>query len=350
MKFINEAINKDFTENGYCKLPLLNEVDINQLREFAEEHLLTHEITNTDYGMYVSLEEDAELKNRAKEFVRDIVAPKLSNHLDDYQIHLGGYLIKAPDHSKYTFPHQDWVFADNETEDVSATCWISLFDLEEENGTLGFLKGSSTFLNYTVGSPSPVVPTPTMGKEGDIFPYLKFEPVKAGEALIFNNKTIHAAQANSGSFYRVAIGIGITPKNTALFHYFLNPENPEEFLKLRVQEEFFMTYNNDDLYELFLNKQIPELCEVVGKVPVNKHSYPAVDEILENAITFGNVKTDNSLDFNKHFQKPNEPEPDITEEKIIEETSVDTRTFFQKYTPINIYREAKYRLGNLMAK
>ncbi|MFZ9047137.1 MAG: phytanoyl-CoA dioxygenase family protein, partial [Cyclobacteriaceae bacterium] len=225
MKFIDQELNARFETDGYCMFPLLNEAQIKSLRAFAEAEILTKEIHNTDYGMYVSLEESLELKTRAKEYVQQTVVPSLSQHIEDYQIHLGGYLIKAPDHSKYTFPHQDWTFVDDDSEDVSATVWISLYDLEEKNGTLGFLKGSHQFLDFPVGSPSPAVPTPLMGKEGEVFPYLKFEPVKAGDALVFNNKTIHAAQPNRGDFFRVAVGVGITPANSTLYHYYLIPEN-----------------------------------------------------------------------------------------------------------------------------
>ena len=352
MKFIDPKLNEQFEKDGYCKLPLLQDEQIQALRQFAKSQLLTKEILNTDYGMYVSLEESPDLKSKALKSVQESVVPLLSEHLQDYQIHLGGYLIKAPDHSKYTFPHQDWTFIDNQTNDVSATVWISLYDLDEKNGTLGFLKGSHQFLDFVIGSPSPAVPTPLMGKEAETFPYLKFEPVKAGDALIFNNKTIHAAQPNCGDFFRIAVGVGITPANSSLFHYFLNPENDSEFLKLKVEEQFYMTYNNDDLYSLYQQKKTPEFCEVVGKLPVARNNYPDLDTVLSKAIECQNIKTNNSIDFSLHFPQQESKTEELAQAEEQDSTGnhwEDNRTFFQKYTPLNIYREARSRL-NLISK
>ncbi|RED92309.1 phytanoyl-CoA dioxygenase family protein [Marinoscillum furvescens] len=347
MHFNDKATQRQFDQDGYCKLQLLSPDAITDLTAFAKDFIMAEEVKNTDYGMYVSLEEEASRKQKITDYVRSVVAPALSEHVSNYKIHLGGYLIKAADDQKYTFPHQDWIFVAHGTSAVSATVWISLLDIGPENGTLGFLKGSHKFLDFPIGSPSPAVPTPAMGKEPIIFEHLTFETVKAGEALIFNNKTIHAALPNSGSFPRLAVGIGITPADAPLHHYFLNPENEKELLQLRVNESFYMTYNNDDLYQLYQVSKLPNGVEVTGRVPVNRESYPSEEKLLASIATHGNVKNNYSLNLGKHFGQPIEQATDdsVTETAPEESEWIDNRTFFETYTPINIYREAKMRIG-----
>jgi hypothetical protein len=346
MRFIDQDIEDHFARNGYCKVQILNGELVEELRHFADKHILSEIIANSDYGMYVSLEEQEEKKALITAFVREKVAPQLDAHLTDFKIHLGGYLIKAPDQVKYTFPHQDWTFVDHETDHTSATVWISLYDIDQSNGTLGFLKGSHRFLNHIIGSPSPAVPTPSMNKELLIFSHLTFENVSAGEALIFNNKTIHAAMPNKSDLHRVAVGIGITPKSAGLYHYYLNPDNPKEFLKLEVEESFFLRYNNDDLMELYRAGLLPELCKVVGSSPVSQHLYPDQSTVEQDILQYGNLPNGHIMDLQNHFGQ-NEPAEEPSQEPETEEQYVDTRTFFQMYTPLNIYREARYRLTNL---
>jgi ectoine hydroxylase-related dioxygenase (phytanoyl-CoA dioxygenase family) len=348
MHFKNEKIQSDFETDGYCKIPLLSQEDVAKCLKFAEEHILDQPIDNTDYGMYVSLDEEKGKKYKITEFVKSVVAPKLHDHIVDFQIHLGGYLIKAPDKTTYTFPHQDWTFVDNETDAVSATIWISLYDIGPENGTLGFLKGSHKKLNHTIGSPSPAVMTPAQGMETEIFRKLTFESVKAGEALVFNNKTIHAALPNSSDIYRTAIGIGITPKNSSLYHYFLDPSDPSKFLKIKVNEDFYMTYNNGDLYKLYTEGKVPELGEIVGKVDNGVRSFPTKADMEHFLSSFED--SGYSLDLGKHFGNQTTDQNDTQsgiEVEDVENALEDSRTFFQTYTPKNIYREALYRMGFL---
>jgi hypothetical protein len=95
-----------------------------------------------------------------------------------------------------------------------------------------------------------------------LFEYLTYEAVHAGDALAFNNRTIHAAMPNTTEEQRIALGIGMTPAQADLYHYFLKPGTTDRLLKLKVEDEFFVRYSNQALFDLYQSGKTPEYCQV----------------------------------------------------------------------------------------
>ena len=142
------------------------------------------------------------------------------------------------------------------------TVWIALVDTDESNGALGFVRGSHLFFDKPVGSPSPEFRTCTQGHEAILYEYLDFVPLAAGEALVFDNRTIHGATPNVTDAPRLAVGIGMTPREAQLYHFFLVPgdpaASPRTIAKLRVDEGFFERHTLASLKESYLNHRMPE--------------------------------------------------------------------------------------------
>lgn len=348
MIFTDKEVNDQFYKDGYCKISLLDEEEVALLKEFAYQNLDLAELKNPDFGIYISVAESLDKRHKIRDYIQEIAVPKLDKHLVNHRINDGSFLIKVPDGTTYTMPHQDWTFVDDKTDDASANVWISLHDLDENQGTLGFIKGSHRFLNFPIGTPKPHVQTPIMGKEKAIFEHLTFVPVKAGDALIFNNKLIHAALPNSGDFIRIAAGIGITPKTSDLFHYFLNPQNQSELLKLKASEEFFINYNSQELLECFDRGQIPNYTSIVDTIPDYTKEYPNEEEIIRSCLNFGNMKNGYQLDLQKHFSKNQTPRSAPITKKFDSLESSEKRTFYEKYSLPNIYKEISGRLYKIL--
>jgi hypothetical protein len=91
--------------------------------------------------------------------------------------------------------------------------------------------------------------------------------MRAGDAVAFNNKTIHAALPNRSGEQRIAVGIGLTPLEAEIYHYFLKPGTTDRLLKLKVDEDFFLHYNNEKFQALWESGKVPEHCTVVGELP-----------------------------------------------------------------------------------
>lgn len=349
--FNNEKSQEEFELNGYVKFPLLDTVTNKILLQYYNELKGNINIQNSVYGIYVSLDEkDKELKLSIMDFLQKTIQPKLDLYLKNYKVHLGGFIVKQPDTFSYTYPHQDWTFVDhNDKESFSATVWISLNDLTPEMGSLGFIKGSHQFLNGIVGSPSSHFRNSTQGHEDLLFQHLDFPKVNAGDALMFNNKSVHGANPNQTPNSRVIIGIGITPKESSLYHYFLKPNSTDKFLKLKVNEDFFMDYMNQDLINTYNDGNVPKNSIVEEEIDLVINQY-SKDEMIKMIMEKGNTK-------NNFFIK--RPEIKTIKENVVESNQVvaiekvpfkpkidmnKVIRFFKIYTPYNIFKETKFRL------
>ena len=116
--------------------------------------------------------------------------PKLDLLLDHYKTFTASYVIKRAGLQNIVPPHQDWSFVD-EREFCSATVWVPLMDVNKNNGALGVIPGSHRLLNYPCSSPSHK-PSILSDHAFTLFPFVEIVDMKAGEALIFDNRLVHA--------------------------------------------------------------------------------------------------------------------------------------------------------------
>jgi len=259
------VLQERFEADGFVRLPLLGRHEIEELTQYYMRHT-GGDVKNSVYGMWVSLHDrdDIAFKRQTMDEIRRVTLPRLNEFFIDCKPHLGSYLVKVPNPRSFTFPHQDWTFVDNQRmqELCSLTVWITLKDVSITGGTLGFVKGSPKFFDHVIGSPSPAIKTATQGHEPLLFEYLTYESVRAGDALAFNNRTIHAAMPNTTEEQRIALGIGMTPAEADLYHYFLKPGTTDRLLKLKVEDEFFVRYSNQGLFDLYQQGRTPDYCQV----------------------------------------------------------------------------------------
>jgi hypothetical protein len=58
----------------------------------------------------------------------------------------------------------------------------------------------------------------------------------------------------------------LTPAEATLYHYFLKPGTTDRLLKLRVEEDFFLNYSNQALFQLHQEGKVPGYCKVEGEL------------------------------------------------------------------------------------
>ena len=330
--FKNIDKQKQFETEGFVQTSLLSSNSIQELENLYMSYInKSDDLANSRYGMHISLSDtDEQPKVELIQKVQAILKKDLDVVFENYKVHLGGFLTKLQDDTSYTYPHQDWTFVDNnDTEAFSSTIWISLNDLNINSGSLGFIKGSHKIFDEVIGSPSPATYTSAQMNSSLFLDYLHVPDVKKGDALIFNNKTIHGAFPNRENKPRVAIAIGITPKNCDLYHYTLKPKDSKKFKKLKVDESFFIKYMNEELYEKYLQEYDFKEFDQNEDVEVQLTKIEKAD--LERKL----IACGNKLNY---FEEPKV-------EEILEDSQTENRSFFQIYTPLNIFREVKYRLG-----
>jgi len=289
----DRVLQQRFETLGYVILPLLGTDEIKELSQYYLSQTDGGQVQNSPYGMWVSIHDrdDLAFKLRTMRLIHDVTMPRLREFFVDCKPHLGSYLVKVPNPKSFTFPHQDWTFVDNTKMDelCSLTVWITLKDVDIEGGTLGLINGSQTFFPSAVGSPSPAITTLTRGHEPLLFEYLSYQPLKAGDALAFNNKTIHAAMPNTTSEQRIALGIGLTPTEAQLYHYFLKPGTTDRLLKLKVDDDFFVSYTNQGLFQMYQEGEVPGHCTVEDELDYTFNALSAA-EISQLCESHGSVR------------------------------------------------------------
>lgn len=353
--FNDSKLQAQFETDGYVKIPLLNENEIHDLKEFYLS--LKHEHIGS-YGFHVSL--DSRDENYIKTIFNKLftsLKPKLSPLLQNYKAFTASYVIKEAGLQNIVPPHQDWSFVD-ESEFSSATVWIPLMDVNKNNGALGVIKGSHLLFNTPRNSPSPQSRSLLADHLFTLFPYVEVIEMKAGEALIFNNKLIHASPPNTSDKARIGVGIGITQANAQLLHYYEVP-NSNIIEVYKVNEGFFEKYNNVKLGDLFnkglkptelqlhktILKHTPEYSkDEVESMIREKTGASFNSELMKELADLYNYNLDGTPKAQPNKEVKKTEETKITSIENTQPVWKDERTFLQKYTPSNILAEIKYRL------
>jgi ectoine hydroxylase-related dioxygenase (phytanoyl-CoA dioxygenase family) len=254
-----------FQKNGYIKFDVLQNNEIEELKNFLFNSGIKKE---TDYGFYVGMDhENKALVKEMMQKVESIAMPKIAPYLVDYKLITASYVIKDPNPKGVVPPHQDWTFVEDETQHCSVTCWISLVDTNMENGCMGVIKGSNNYFNSVRPSPSPQVPSPLAKHMFSLFPYFDLIPMKAGEALIFDNRTFHASPPNITNFPRLAVGLSFTQATAELRHYYLKPGTKNRLLKYKIDTDFFTKYDNGSLSKMYDEGKLIEDYEIMEEIP-----------------------------------------------------------------------------------
>lgn len=349
--FKNTAHQDFFEKNGYLLLPALNQEDISQLRDLYGELGIKDE---KGYGFHVAMDNaDKALVQKMVTKITDVALPKVQEYLHETQLFTASFVVKEPNPQGVVPPHQDWSFVENEVDHCSVTCWIPLQDVNMDNGCMGVIKGSNHFFESHRPSPSPQVETPLKKHMFTIFPFLELIEMKAGEALIFNNKTIHASPPNITNETRLAIGLGFTQKEAEIRHYYLKPGTNDTLLKYQITPDFFLKYDNSQLSELY-NKGLA--IDGIGEPEEMPYVFEDLDAeaftkmIQDSGNSYNAVLVNRMAQlFNYDANGSNKEEEKIEESDqvlAVNDEIVVSEPFWKVYTPMNVLREIKHRLTN----
>ncbi len=234
--FKNAETEDFFHQQGYVKLPLISQKGIENIIELFKK---TAKYSGLESKFYTSIWSDnKDYKKKVDQELKRILKPFLDEHFKDYQTAFANFMVKRSGTSSALQPHQDWTFV-KEPEHYSLTVWIPLRDVSKNNGALEVFPGSNKLKNYVrarfMNSPFSAH-NEYIEKE-----LMKSIPVKKGEALLVNSRTIHASPDNLSGEDRIVASIVVCPKSTPLVHFVLVEESEVE--KLTVDQNFYVKYS-----------------------------------------------------------------------------------------------------------
>ena len=348
--FRDGKLQEEFGRMGYLHLPLLNTEEVDDLYSFYLQQDLKPEGA---YGFHISLDHvDREKAANIEAKITSVLWPRAKDLFDKAKVFTASYVVKEPGLENIVPPHQDWTFVD-ETKYCSFTLWVALHDVNMDNGALCILPGSTDFFKFHRSSPSPQARSPLTDYYFEIFPYMKLIEMKAGDVLIFDNRLIHASPPNTSESPRIAAGIGVTYQEAQLLHYYQIPESDPVSLEcFGVDQQFFTTYNNiilSDLYEKggrpegypslgSHRRQVPELTsETLNKLITDVQGNVRNEALIKQLAAIYNYNMDGT-------RQVQQERSDDFESGRRSNGHVDKRTFWQKYTVKNIVAEFQYRL------
>jgi hypothetical protein len=341
--FLDTVKQNEFQKNGFVKIRLLDDQQIEQLSKHYKDH--QHK---TDDLFHISLDQpDPQKTQNISALIEKEVAKSLDSHFIDYQIFTSSYVVKEPGKKNIVPPHQDWSFVD-ESVNYSVTCWTPLIDVNQKNGALAIIKGTQNVFTTLRSSPSPESKSILSDHVFTLFPFVETIDLKAGESLVFDNRLIHASTPNLSEHSRVAVGIGLTGKEASLKHYFEDPSSDKQLiLEYDVDRDFFYKWNNKKLSHLFNTNTSIDDYNVHKRLVNTMESYTKKE--IENKITplpgvIYNHDLMNHLSQLFNYNQPAMPLENDTKQDNNPEIVKEPKSFLKTYTPYNILKEVIWRI------
>jgi hypothetical protein len=303
-------------------------------------------------------QQDKAFVKRIVDKLFEVATPSIKTHMPEAKPFVGSFVIKEPNPKSVVPIHQDWTFVKDEDRHCSVTCWIPLVDVNIDNGALGVIKGSHNYFKNFRPSPSPQAPSPISEHMFSIFPYMELIEMKAGEALVFDNRTFHGSPPNTTPKARIAFGIGLTQSDASLVHYYLKPDgHKDNVMEYKIDRDFFLKYENSRLSKMYDSKELIEGYEITGELPYVLPKFTA-DDLIGLIKSTGNTfnvamceKLAKLYNYNMDGSSKKDlpeaediPVPSVSIEEEKQPIWVDNRSFIEKYTPLNIAKEVKKRL------
>lgn len=247
--FQSDELQKAYDPKGHVHVPMLSTDEVRQILEVVEtlrphDNFAPRSPNGQDTTFHCSfLDTNKDYKARVHALISQFFQPHLDRVLHNFRILNCNFYVKPP-HSGEFVVHQNWpALAD--IYDTTVTVWCPLIDVVESNGALQVVSGSHKLVPHIEGPRNPGFFEPF--KQAVIDKYLKPVPMKAGEALVFDDGLIHWSARNDSDEPRIAIQILCTPADAQPVFYFYDEKHPERFEVIEVDSKFYIESNMADL-------------------------------------------------------------------------------------------------------
>jgi Phytanoyl-CoA dioxygenase (PhyH) len=230
--FTDERLERQLTELGYVVVDML---DRDGVAELAELHAATCD--GDPAGLDFTTQYPAGgAKDAIREGLLRAYRRDLAGQMHPQEVVVAAFITKGRSGDSTIPVHLDWAIVD-EARDRSVNVWIPLCDVDESNGALAMLPGSHRLpltRRGTDTAPALAAPPELMQER------MTLVPMRAGQAVIYDHRTIHGSAANTSGERRVAAVMSLVPAGTTLVHYLGGGDG--ELRELQVDAGFFHAY------------------------------------------------------------------------------------------------------------
>jgi hypothetical protein len=228
----NKEADEQLLNDGYAIIPFLT---IDEIKDLIDFFYQSH--TDINEGLTATAHNpDINFRQKINQKITSVFERASTENFINIQPLGGTFMVKTKGESGKLYPHQDWNIVD---EDLfrSFNVWVPLVDVSAANGSIQILPGSHLWHKTFRGINIP----PAYASANDIV-WKKMETIKmkAGEALIYDHRLIHASEVNCSETHRLVIVYGIIPKEAEMRYYFMNENRVEEYA---CYSDFFLKGN-----------------------------------------------------------------------------------------------------------
>ncbi len=283
MLFQDQNLQKELEQNGFVVISLLNNNEVENLRNFyfeihnnAEPPHFTENIHMTTWC------EDLDYKLSISNGLKKLLSEASENYFKNYRRLNHVFIVKKSGQQTTFKVHQDWSVVD-ETKYQSVNVWLPLHDVDENTGALWVLKGSHK-INRKIRGAGYLFPD-----YGNYTKELEKAAVsiklKAGEAIVFYHSVIHGSPPNLSNKNREAACFSVIPKDAPLCIYF-QPTSGSALEQHAPDDDFMFRYKELRVesvlkppskkaiknFSSYLNKKV-ELNELKVFLSINKNIF-----------------------------------------------------------------------------
>jgi ectoine hydroxylase-related dioxygenase (phytanoyl-CoA dioxygenase family) len=231
--FHHPDLQQSYEKMGFVIVDLFSPETAAKLSKFYED--LNAE---TNHGFHSTLHHNStDYRKRVMNEILFYVQEPLSNILLNHRIITCSFVVKEADPNSQVILHQDWNLT-NEQTFPGFNVWVSLTDTDINNGALHLLPGSHRLppTQRGTGLPDPCKSLQTLSL-GQIF----CAATKAGQAVIYDVRTLHASPPNLSSSKRIACAIGSVHADANLLHHHYTADD-QTFTTCQVGADFYINY------------------------------------------------------------------------------------------------------------
>lgn len=301
--FKNPILNETFYKEGYVKHGKIDDTSIQNLIAL-NDRLSIPDFYGCGYNCGMNSDK-YNLRKQMQEEINNILLPFTTIILDGFSHYSATFVNKMPVDDCFVTAHQDFSYTD-EKEIPSFMCFIPLVDVDINNAALGFIPKSQLFYDNIRAFPFPLGKSAITENDLNLMAYLDIIPMKKGEMIFFNQKTIHGSFSNYSNTNRIALSFSLFKKNKKIFTYIHNPKtNGKTILKYEVDNTFIVNYNNPELMKMYIDGNINIPYEAINEIPVTEvdTSWKSIKQKLnEHKIS---IKKENLKPIIKHLYLKN---------------------------------------------
>lgn len=233
----SQSLQNKIHENGYTIEGNIGEEKLAKLYGLYKE---LHQFKAPEGGNFYSLySDDISYRKRVHDTIGEIMDPLYDSLFTNYKSVINSFIIKVPGpQSEFTL-HQDSTGLD-EMQYSSLSIWIPLQDTNLENGTLCIIPKSHRFFHPYRG----ISFSSSFAHFEDLLrTYLVPLDLKAGDIVLFDNRTVHYSHLNKSNADRVVVMSGLYPKEANIEMCYRDESNPNNPIEIYQMEEDFLLTN-----------------------------------------------------------------------------------------------------------